>query len=203
MAAAPDASKSRKAQSHERILREAARAIRTRGPDGIGVAGIMQAAGLTHGGFYAHFGSKDELVAEAIRNMFAESAQRFAKRTVETQGIAALRAWVGSYLSPAHRDDRSRGCAVATLSGDAARLDRQSRAAFDDGISAIADRYIRHLPKSTRQFDARAFALAMLTQMAGAVALSRAVSDRLLSDAILAAARDSLNARLDSLEGQS
>ncbi|MEK9969449.1 MAG: hypothetical protein VW600_09950, partial [Ferrovibrio sp.] len=108
--------------------------------------------------------------------------------------------WIGSYLSPAHRDDRSRGCAVATLSGDAARLDRQSRAAFDDGINAIAARYMRHLPKPTRQFDPRGFALAMLTQMAGAVAMSRAVSDRGLSDAILAAARDSLYARLDRLE---
>jgi TetR/AcrR family transcriptional repressor of nem operon len=190
----------RKAASHERILREAGRAIRAHGPDGVGLASIMRAAGLTHGGFYAHFRSKDDLIAAAIRGMFAESAQLFARRIGQARGLAALRQWVDSYVAPAHRDDRSRGCAVATLSGDAARLDRQSRAAFDEGIAAIAERYIRHLPRATRQFDPRAFALAMLTQMAGAVALSRAVSDRALSDAILAAARDSLHARLDRLE---
>lgn len=191
----------RKAASHEKILREAARAIRAKGPAGVGVASIMQAAGLTHGGFYAHFGSKDDLVAAAIHSMFAESAARFARRVGEAQGLAALRLWIDGYLSAAHRDDRARGCAVAALSGDAARLDRQARAAFDAGIAGIAARYMRYLPKRRRGFDPRAFALAMITQLAGAVALSRAVADRTLSDAILDAARRSLQARLDTLAG--
>lgn len=199
-AAHPEPAPGRKAVSHDRILREAARAIRARGPDGVGVASIMQAAGLTHGGFYAHFRSKDDLVAAAIRSMFAEGSARFARRVEQAQGIAALRLWIDSYLSPAHRDDRMRGCAVATLSGDAARLDRHARAAFDAGIADIAARYMRYLPKATRAFDARGFALAMATQLAGAVALARAVSDRALSDAILVAARDSLHARLDAIE---
>jgi TetR/AcrR family transcriptional repressor of nem operon len=190
----------RKAVSHEKILRAAAQAIRARGPAGVGVAGIMRAAGLTHGGFYAHFSSKDALVAAAIGSMFAESAARFARCVGAAQGLAALRLWVDSYLAPAHRDNRARGCAVATLSGDAARLDRQARAAFDAGIAGIAARYMRYLPKRRRGFDPRGFALAMATQLAGAVALSRAVADRALSDAILDAARRSLHDRLDTLE---
>ena len=195
-----EAAPGRKAVSHDRILRAAARAIRAKGPDGVGVASIMQAAGLTHGGFYAHFRSKDDLVAAAIRGMFAEGSARFARRVGEAQGMPALRLWIDSYLSPAHRDDRMRGCAVATLSGDAARLDRQARAAFDAGIDGIAARYMRYLPKARRGFDPRGFALVLATQLAGAVALARAVSDRRLSDAILDAARRSLHDRLDRIE---
>ncbi|WP_341895172.1 TetR/AcrR family transcriptional regulator [Ferrovibrio terrae] len=189
----------RKQATREKILRQAARAMRAHGPAGVGVAEIMRSAGLTHGGFYAHFGSKDDLVTEAIRGMFAEGSARFASRVGAATGIDALRCWADSYLSPSHRDNPGNGCAVAALSGDLARLSKAARAAFDAGIEGIVARYMRHLPQRDA-FDAQGFALAMLTQMAGAVAMARAVADQSLSDTILNAARQSVQQRLNAIE---
>lgn len=189
----------RKQATREKILRQAAKAMRAHGPAGVGVAEIMRAAGLTHGGFYAHFESKDDLVTEAIRGMFADGSARFASRIGAATGINALRLWIDSYLSPAHRDNPGNGCAVAALSGDLARLNKSARAAFDAGIEDIVARYMRHLPQR-EGFDAQGFALAMLTQMAGAVAMARAVADQTLSDTILNAARQSLHLRLNAIE---
>jgi TetR/AcrR family transcriptional repressor of nem operon len=189
----------RKQATREKILRQAARAMRAHGPAGVGVAEIMRSAGLTHGGFYAHFGSKDDLVTEAIRGMFAEGSARFASRVGAATGIDALRCWTDSYLSPSHRDNPGNGCAVAALSGDLARLSKAARAAFDAGIEGIVARYMRHLPQRDG-FDAQDFALAMLTQMAGAVAMARAVADQSLSETILNAARQSVHQRLNAIE---
>ena len=110
-----------KARTRNAILVEAASAIRERGPEGVGVAEIMSATGLTHGGFYAHFKSKDELVACAITQMFDETRARFAKRTGDLPPADALTKYVDRYLSRAHRDQRSEGCALATLAGDLPR----------------------------------------------------------------------------------
>lgn len=190
----------KKLATRDAILRQAAKAIRTHGPAGVGVADIMRAAGLTHGGFYAHFSSKDDLVAAAITRMFEEGRARFTRRVGEATGIAALRLWIDSYLAPEHRDRRASGCAVSALSGDTARLDHAARAAFDAGIEGIVQRYMRHLPPARKGFEPRGFALAMIAQLAGAVALARATVEPALSDAILDAAKRHLHAQLDALE---
>lgn len=189
----------RRQATRERILRAAASAIRARGPQGVGVLEIMRDAGLTHGGFYAHFKSKDDLVAAAIAAMFGQGRERFFARTADRQGIEALRLWIDAYVSSSHRDNVGGGCALAALTSDVARLDAAGRAAFDDGLRGIVARFVAHLP-AREGFDAEAFAMALLAEMAGAVALARAVSDRDLSDRILQSARASLQARLNQVE---
>ncbi len=184
--------------TREKILLAAARAIRARGPEGVGVLEIMREAGLTHGGFYAHFRSKDELVAAAIATMFDQGRERFFARVAGQQGIEALRVWVDVYVSPSHRDNAGGGCALAALSSDAARLDSASRNAFDEGLRGIIARFAAHLPERDG-FDAEACAMAMLAEMAGAVALARAVENRDLSNRILESARSSLQARLSAV----
>lgn len=182
-------------ETRARILRSAARAIRIHGPAGIGVLEIMREAGLTHGGFYSHFASKDALVAAAITAMFAESRERFVSRVAGKTGRDALRTWINAYVSAEHRDNPGGGCTLATLISDMPRLDPAARAAFDEGLRGIASRLARHL---SAQPDAKTKALAhsLICEMAGAVALARAVSDRDFSDAILKNARAALQARL-------
>ena len=177
------------------ILSVAARIIRERGPDRIGVAEVMREAGLTHGGFYAHFASRDALVAEAIRIMFDGGRQKFTARIGTKTGPDALKAWIDSYVSRDHRDNPGGGCAMAALISDMARLEPAARAAFDEGIRGIASRLSAHLPASTEEHAV----CSLMAEMAGAVALARAVSDQQLSDRILKTSRAVLKARIDHI----
>jgi TetR/AcrR family transcriptional repressor of nem operon len=163
-----------KAETRERVLKEAANEIRAKGPDNVAVSGIMARAGLTHGGFYAHFPSKDALVKEAIGTMFADGDPR-----------DVLRAYIDFYLSPAHRDRRDRGCPLPTLSGDFARSQPETRERFGAGVVGIATRLAAPLAK-LGYADPDAEAHALLAQLVGGVALARAVGDAALSDALLA-----------------
>src|SRR3954471_446777 len=104
-----------KQQTKERVLAEAAREIRAQGPHQIGVAGVMAKAGLTQGGFYAHFASKDDLVAQAIDYMFSEIAAKWALETEGRSAEEALLAYVDFYLSTGHRDARNGGCPLPFL----------------------------------------------------------------------------------------
>lgn len=174
-----------KAGTRERVLKEAAKEIRAKGPGNVAVAGIMARAGLTHGGFYAHFPSKDALVNEAIGAMFADARARTEKIDAKGDPRAVLRAYVDFYLSPAHRDSRDRGCPLPTLSGDFARAQPATRDRFGAGVEGIADRLAAPLAK-LGYADAPAEAHALLAQLVGGVALARAVGDPELSDALLA-----------------
>lgn len=177
-----------------KILEEAAAAIRARGPEGVGVAALMKQAGLTHGGFYAHFASKDALVAEAIGVMFEEARRRFDWALAEVDPCAALDRYVGFYLSPLHRDARGRGCPVAALSGDMARLEPAARARFGDGATALARRLGEALARHGID-DAQAAGRSMLAELVGALLLSRTVADPVESDAILADSAAAIRAR--------
>lgn len=174
-----------KAETRERVLKEAANEIRAKGPDNVAVSGIMARAGLTHGGFYAHFPSKDALVKEAIGTMFADARARSDKIDADGDPRAVLRAYIDFYLSPAHRDRRDRGCPLPTLSGDFARSQPETRERFGAGVVGIATRLAAPLAK-LGYADADAEAHALLAQLVGGVALSRAVGDSALSDALLA-----------------
>jgi TetR/AcrR family transcriptional repressor of nem operon len=183
-----------KAATRQRVLKEAAREIRAKGPGGVAVAGVMARAGLTHGGFYAHFGSKDELVAEAVGTMFDDARKRF--RTIEPEGDPRrwLRAYIDFYLGAAHRDNRERGCPLPALSGDLARGDKLAQARFGQGVATLSDRLadaLRAIGCDRPEADASA----MLAQLVGAVALSRAVADPAQADAILGDAHANLVAR--------
>ena len=173
-----------KQKTRERVLRETAREVRAKGPGGVAVAGLMARAGLTHGGFYAHFPSKDALVAEAVDVMFADARARAAALDSADDPRAALRDYVRFYLSPAHRDGRDRGCPLPALAGDIARSPGAAGARFADGISGLAARLADLLARAgVEQADAEGNAL--LAQLVGAVSLARALGKGAASDTML------------------
>ena len=129
-----------KQKTRERVLKAAAKAIRAEGPHKIGVAAVMAEAGLTHGGFYAHFESKDDFVAAAIGQMFLEGRTRL-DRAMEGRGPAeGLANYVGFYLSGGHRDTWTSGCPLPFLSADAPRLPAPSREQFAQGVTLLTER---------------------------------------------------------------
>lgn len=178
-----------KQKTHEKLLREAAKAIRRDGPHKVSVAGVMSKAGLTHGGFYAHFKSRDELVAEGVAQMFRESAGRFAQ-SVEGHGPReALKDYIDFYLSEAHRDGRASGCPLPFLSADAPRLPTQARARFAEGVENLEDKIAGQLSAFGRS-DAKADAGSLLAELVGALALARAEPTKDRADKMLARSRD-------------
>lgn len=181
-------SREQKAKTHRRIVELTSARIREEGLDGPGVAEIMQAAGLTHGGFYKHFGSRDDLVAEAADHAFA-----YADQTLDQYAHAPddpLGAWVDWYVSEEHRDDPGAGrCPVAALVGDVGHADDRVRA----GYRAVVERYIETLQGMLGDGpDSRRQALIAASTLVGSLALSRAVDDEVLSKEILTSARDAL-----------
>jgi len=171
------------AATRERILEAASRLFRERGYDGIGVADLMKGAGLTHGGFYSHFDSKEHLMAEASARALRASAQRWS-RIAESDGTDALARIVRSYLSSRHRDSPGTGCAIATLASEAPRQGGTVRRAINDGLAALVDVLAGLVPGRTAKAR-RERALVAFSAMLGALVLSRAVDDRQLSDEIL------------------
>jgi TetR/AcrR family transcriptional regulator, transcriptional repressor for nem operon len=177
-----------KQATRERVLAEAAKQIRTHGPLGVGVAEIMKRAGLTHGGFYAHFRSKDALVAAAIATMFESARTRLENAT-------KLGAYIDAYLSSEHRDHRATGCPLAALASDVPRLSSACRAAYAAGARSLAAVLADKLRELGHR-DADALAASVVAELVGALALARAEPDASHSDAVLAASRRALRARL-------
>jgi TetR/AcrR family transcriptional repressor of nem operon len=184
-----------KEQTRARVIAEAAKAIRTDGPHRIGVAAVMAKAGLTHGGFYAHFASKDDLVAAAIAQMFVEVATRFEETVADKPPAEALRAYIDFYLSREHRDQRERGCPLPTLSADLPRLPLPARERYTLGVRRLTDRLCRHLAALGHAEPDR-LAASTLAELIGALVLARAVSEPDLSDSILANSKAMLKRRL-------
>jgi TetR/AcrR family transcriptional repressor of nem operon len=184
-----------KARTRQRVLKEAARAIREDGPDKIAVAGIMAKAGLTHGGFYAHFKSKDELVAAAIGEMFNDASARFARSTDGFSPAEGLVRYIDFYLSEDHRDRRGTGCPVAALAADLPRLEAPARERYGQGVAGLTGKLAGRLTKFGHE-DAQNEAASVVAELVGALSLARAVSDPVQSTAILAASRAALKRRL-------
>lgn len=184
----------RGSETHAALLQVAARSLREKGPERVGVLEIMREAGLTHGGFYAHFASKEALIGEAIDAMFADSRARFDARHGDKAGKAWLDARVDSYVSASHRDDAGNGCPITALGGEMRHLGPEARIAFDAGVENLLARLTRHCGG-----DAAA-AQAMLAQMAGAIMLARAVNDPALSDAILQNGKAALHRQIAALD---
>jgi TetR/AcrR family transcriptional repressor of nem operon len=189
-----------KGKTRQRILDEAAIAIRAEGPSRVGVAGVMKKAGLTHGGFYAHFASKEEMVAEAIGEMFSGPYSRFEKQTAGLAPAEGLASYIDFYLSPRHRDARDRGCPLPALSGDVARMPEAARTRFAEGAEGLR-RAIAGLLAATGREDAEALAGSAIAELVGAMSLARAEADGERSDAILRTSRESLKRRLGVLGG--
>lgn len=176
------------AENRRRVLEVAGALFREKGFDGIGVAELMQAAGLTHGGFYGQFASKDDLAAEALSGVFDQGVERWKARA-EAAPDDPFGAIVGYYLSRRHRDIMGAGCPIPALSGEITRQSPAVRSSFTDGLERLAEVLSEHLPG---EGDRRQKALAVMASIAGAVILARAVDDAELSDEILRATRRSL-----------
>lgn len=187
--------KEHKAKSRDRILEAAAKAIRKDGPDGIGIASVMKEAGLTHGGFYAHFPSREVLVAEAVGKMFEGPYSRFAAETEGRAPAEALAAYLDFYLSPSHRDSRDRGCPLPALSGEMARLPEAARSRFSQGAAHLREALTGFLEEMGKP-EPGTLATSVMAELVGALALARTETDKERSNALLAASRTALKARL-------
>ncbi len=173
------------------IVETASTLFRERGYDGVGVADLMAAAGFTHGGFYKHFGSKADLMAEAAACGFSQSAAKTAG--------ADIAAFIKQYLSREHRDDAGTGCTMAALSADAARQPEQVKQAFADGIERLLASFENEhgARRVAARREARARAIDAIAQVVGAVMLSRACpDDSPLADEILDACQSAALSRL-------
>lgn len=184
-----------KDETRAHILAEAAKQIRAHGPNGIGVAEIMKRAGLTHGGFYAHFKSKDALVAAAIEKMFESAQLRWETETAGKNPGAGIHSYIAFYLSEDHRDARATGCPIAALSSDMPRLTAASKKAYAGGARRLTARLAAKLAELGHA-DSEVLAASVLAELVGALALARVEPDAERSRAILAASKRALAARL-------
>ncbi|NRF71631.1 TetR/AcrR family transcriptional regulator [Aquincola sp. S2] len=178
---------SRKEVSHERILEAAARAIRRSGYDGAAIAGIMKEAGLTHGGFYAHFDSREAMLAEAADRAGAESVAALEQRAASAGPKEAFRTLVKTYVSRTHLESAETGCPIAALGSEIPRQAPEVRHAATRRIKQLIDLVGRHSP-ILGQPGCREHAFATTATMVGALVLARAVDDPSLSQSMLDAA---------------
>jgi TetR/AcrR family transcriptional repressor of nem operon len=187
-------SKEHKQETHARIVKKAATRLREKGAHGIGVADLMKDAGLTHGGFYAHFDSREALVIEAFNYAMDRANERWRKVTAEMPPEKRLATIVDGYLSAVHRDDPGQGCAVPALGAEIARESPKTRKAFalklDQMIDMITDQ-IQDVPRKT----ARRQAMATLATMLGTIVMSRIAGNGEMSDEILSAGREAVLGR--------
>ena len=184
-------SKEHKQETHARIVKKASVRLREKGAHGIGVADLMKEAGLTHGGFYAHFDSREALVIEAFAYAMDRSTERWRKLAEQTPPEKRMAAIVNSYLTATHRDDPGHGCAVPTLGAEIARESPKTRKAFaarlEQMVEMLADQ-ISDVPRKT----ARKQAMASLATMMGTLVLARIAGSGEFSDEILGAGRDAV-----------
>lgn len=176
--------KGQKASSHERILKVAAKRFRSHGIAAAGMTGIMTEAGLTNGGFYSHFRSKSELVREGLERVLDEQLQSLVEADAVPGELSKL---IRSYLSSAHRDRPEIGCLSAAVLPEISRQPRAVRKAYTIRVREIIKQVARLLPENSTLAASQEAAIGIYAVLVGAVQLARAVDDRALSDAILAA----------------
>lgn len=183
-----------KERTRARILDEAAKALREHGHEGVGVAALMKLAGLTHGGFYAHFKNRDDLVAAAVERMFVDSkamVSRYLENDSPRDGLVAL---IEYYLSEGHRDRIAKGCPIAALSSEAVRFPAAAKERFEDGLN----RFRQAIGEALRKFGApnpEELASSAVAEMVGALTLARSMPTE-ASNTFLATSREQLKRRL-------
>ncbi|KAF1037922.1 MAG: HTH-type transcriptional regulator AcrR [Burkholderia lata] len=180
-------SRQQAAENRSAIVAAAERLFRARGVDAVGLTELMKEAGFTQGGFYNHFKSKDALVAEVMEKAMQDRA--------DSPNAGSLDAQVALYLSAAHRDNVEAGCPLSGFAGDAPRLTDAARACYAHGLATYLDRLERMVAvEGATPAQTRRDAVAVFSQMVGALVLSRAIAgtDPALADEILEAGRDTL-----------
>ncbi|MEX2696565.1 TetR/AcrR family transcriptional regulator [Rhizobium mongolense] len=167
-------SRGQMAENRHRILEIASRLFREKGFEAVGVAEVMKAAGLTHGSFYGHFSSKDDLIVQALTQALGE----------RNGATLALGAYMEEYLSPRHRDNRAGGCPISGLAADTLRQTPEARAAITEGVRAQIC-WMSEKVEGPEDADRRRRAIASWSAMVGATILARAMVDPILSKEIL------------------
>ena len=190
-------SREHKLETHARIVKKASVRLREKGAHGIGVADLMKEAGLTHGGFYAHFDSREALVIEAFAHAMDRSTERWRKLAEQTAPEKRLATIVDSYLTPIHRDDPGHGCAIPTLGAEIAREGPKTRKAFAAKLEQMIDMLAAQIPDVPPK-AARKQAMAAIATMMGTLVLSRVAGNGEFSDEILGAGRDAVLDRATS-----
>jgi TetR/AcrR family transcriptional repressor of nem operon len=184
-------SKDHKQETHARIVKKASVRLREKGAHGIGVADLMKEAGLTHGGFYAHFDSREALVVEAFGYAMDRSTERWRKLVEDMPPERRLAMIADSYLTRAHRDDPGHGCAVPALGAEIARENPKTRKAFAARLEQMIEMLADQIPDVSRA-TARKQAMASLATMMGTLVLARIAGSGEFSDDILDAGRDAV-----------
>lgn len=179
-------------KNRDRVIDVAGALFRERGYDGIGLASLMKASGLTHGGFYGQFKSKEDLAAQASGRALAENLHKWSSIIDGAVGDP-LRELVAFYLSESHRDAPGQGCALAALGSDAARHGGALRSTFTEGVGVYLEILSKMMPGRSAA-ERRRKAIATLAEMIGAIVLARAVDDADLSRGILEATAKDLMA---------
>lgn len=189
--------KGHKEQTRQKIVEAASERFRADGIDAVGVVSLMNDVGLTQGGFYNHFDSKEDLVRECVTHGALGARDRMAARVAGSRG-EPHRAFVNAYLSPEHRANPGSGCVAAALSAEMARRPDGTREAFTHGYSNMVDVIAQSLPDSVRGKRRRALAMSVLASLVGSLSLARAVATDALSDEILALGRQAALALIDA-----
>ena len=190
-------SREHKLETHARIVRKASVRLREKGAHGVGVADLMKEAGLTHGGFYAHFDSRDDLVIEAFTHAMDRSTERWRKLVEQTPREKRFATIVNSYLTSLHRDDPGRGCAIPTLGAEIARESSRTRRVFAGRLDQMIDILADQVPNLPRK-AARKRATAAMATMIGTLVMARVAGSGNFSDEILGAGREALLGRTKS-----
>lgn len=185
-------SKEHKTETHARIVKNASVLLREKGAEGIGVAGLMKEAGLTHGGFYAHFESRDALIGEAFAHAMDQTTRRWRKRAEQAPEGQRLASVVNGYLTPSHRDDIGNGCALPALGAEVLRANPKTRKAAAAKLENMIEMIAEQMPNSGLSAGSKAArrdAIATLATMLGALVLARMAGSGDFSSEILAAGR--------------
>ena len=183
-----------KAETHAKLVKFAGRVLRERGPEKVAVVELMHSVGLTHGGFYAHFKSREVLLVEALKGVFEEAQQTYHRIGDGLPPRRALSNFINAYVSAAHRD-RLSGCPIVTLGSDFPRQSRTFRATFNSGVKTLVGILASWIDAAGIP-TSEALAASILSAMAGAIAVARAVPDRRLSDEVLESTRETIKGRL-------
>jgi len=194
-------SKEHKLETHARIVKKASVRLREKGAHGVGVADLMKEAGLTHGGFYAHFDSREALVIEAFADAMDRGTEHWRKLAEQMPPDKRLAAIVKSYLTPLHRDDPGHGCAIPTLGAEIARESPKTRKAFAAKLEQMIDLFAAQIPEVSRK-AARKRAMAVIATMMGTLVLARVAGTGDFSDEILGAGRDAVLGRATAAKSE-
>ncbi len=180
-----------KAEVHQKIVKDASRRVRAEGLTGAAVAAVMRDTGLTHGGFYKHFGSKDELLMESLREAFRDTSDKLVRAAEESHSEAEWKAIVKSYLSLEYCDHAERGCPLTALAPELARVDKRMRGHILAELVNYKDRMIPFMPGLRTADKERAF-FSIFSTMIGAIEIARMLPEPAMREKVLTSARDLL-----------